>query len=291
MPVSSFYGLQTSLRGLIAHQRMLDTTGHNIANASTDGYSRQRVNVSASAPLAVTTATGRGSLGSGVDVDSYTRVRDTFLDLQYRGQSSALANWSTTSDSLARVEDALQEPGTTGLSSVLSKFWDSWSALSNSPAEPAAKQAVAEAANEVSDTLKTVYGQIKLAKDQSLKAYQDLTEPASGSDPGGEIAQIAKQLATLNGSIKRLTAAGDSPNDLLDARDKLLDELSGYGQISVSDAGGGSINVSFVDTATAGLTYAVVSGDQSAWNGPPANDAWSPGGKLGALLTAGQNGG
>src|SRR3954453_4021232 len=140
MPVSSFYGLQTSLRGLIAQQRMLDTTGHNISNASTEGYSRQKVNVSASDALAVTTTGGRGSLGSGVDVDSFTRVRDTFLDLQYRGQNSSLSNWSEASDSLGRVEDALQEPGKTGLSTVLSQFWDSWSSLSSSPSEPAAKQ-------------------------------------------------------------------------------------------------------------------------------------------------------
>src|SRR5258705_2366727 len=99
MPISFFYGLQTSLRGLIAQQRMLDTTGHNIANASTDGYSRQKVNVSATDALNVTTANGRGSLGSGVDVDSYTRVRDTFLDLPYPGQNSSLSNCSENPDS------------------------------------------------------------------------------------------------------------------------------------------------------------------------------------------------
>jgi flagellar hook-associated protein 1 len=291
MAVSSFYGLQTSLRGLIAQQRLLDTTGHNIANASTDGYSRQKVNLSASDALPVTTATGRGSLGSGVDVDSYTRVRDTFLDLQYRGQNSNLANWTASSDALSRVEDALQEPSDNGLSHVLSQFWDSWSALSNSPSEPAAKQSVVEGAGAVADALKTVYGQIQLARDQSLQSYQQLAAPASGSDPGGEVAQIAKQIATLNGSIKRVTAAGDTPNDLLDARDKLLDELSGYGQISVSDSGQGAIDVAFVDTQTAGTTYSVVTGDTATWAGPPAGDAWSPGGKLGALLDAGRAGG
>jgi flagellar hook-associated protein 1 FlgK len=290
MPISSFYGLQTSLRGLIAQQRMLDTAGHNIANVSTDGYSRQRVNVSASDPLAVTTTSGQGHLGSGIDVDSYARVRDTFLDLQYRGQNSNLSNWSTASDSLGRVEDALQEPGKTGLSNVLSQFWDAWSSLSNSPSEPAAKQAVVEQAGAVADALKTTYSQIKLARDQSLQAYKDLAAPTSGTGAGGEVAQIASQIAAINGSIKKLQS-GDLPNDLLDARDKLLDQLSGFGQISVSDAGGGAIDVAFVDTATAGTTYAVVKGDQSAWNGPPAGDAWSPGGRLGALLTAGQAGG
>jgi flagellar hook-associated protein 1 FlgK len=291
MSISSFYGLQTSLRGLIAQQRLLDTTGHNIANVSTDGYSRQKANLSASDPLAVTTTIGRGSLGSGVDVDSYTRVRDTFLDLQYRGQNANGSNWTATADALSRVEDALQEPSDNGLSHVLSEFWDTWSSLSNSPSEPAAKQAVVEQAGAVADALRSAYDQIALTKSQSLQSYTDLSAPASGSDPGGEVAQIAKQVATLNASIKRLSAAGDMPNDLLDARDALLDQLSGFGQISVSDAGDGSVNVAFVDTAVAGTTYAVVTDEAATWAGPPAGDAWSPGGKLGGLLEAGRDGG
>ena len=84
MPISSFYGLQTSLRGLLAQQRMLDTAGHNIANASTQGYSRQEVNLIASPahliPAGGTAGGGLASLGSGVDVQNYRRVRDGFLD-------------------------------------------------------------------------------------------------------------------------------------------------------------------------------------------------------------------
>src|SRR5919202_1104193 len=81
MPISSFFGLQTSLRGLIAQQMALDTTGHNIANASTDGYSRQKVNLAASPALQVPTQGSinpTGHLGSGVDVTGYVRVRDKF---------------------------------------------------------------------------------------------------------------------------------------------------------------------------------------------------------------------
>ena len=94
MPISSFYGLQTSLRGLLAQQRMLDTAGHNIANASTQGYSRQEANAVASPahliPAGGTARGGLASLGSGVDVQSYRRVRDGFLDLQFRGQATNL---------------------------------------------------------------------------------------------------------------------------------------------------------------------------------------------------------
>src|SRR4051812_27041089 len=96
MAISSFYGMQTSLRGLIAQQRMLDTTGHNIANASTQGYSRQEAVLSAPAAMQVHPASGAASsshLGSGVDVDGFRRVRDQFLDAQYRGQNTSLSDW------------------------------------------------------------------------------------------------------------------------------------------------------------------------------------------------------
>src|SRR3954471_11192830 len=107
MPVSSFYGLQTSLRGLLAQQRSLDVTGHNIANVNTKGYSRQEATLVASPALFLPAATpqGAGSLGSGVDVQSYRRVRDQFLDLQYRGQASGLGNWQGRADTLQRAED------------------------------------------------------------------------------------------------------------------------------------------------------------------------------------------
>ncbi|HEX4752011.1 MAG TPA: flagellar basal body protein [Solirubrobacterales bacterium] len=94
MSVSTFMGLQTALRGLIAQQDALDTTGHNIANANTVGYSRQEVDMSASQALEIVTGStnGNGSaeLGTGVDVDGVTRARDRFLDLQYRAQSMRL---------------------------------------------------------------------------------------------------------------------------------------------------------------------------------------------------------
>src|SRR4029453_15007352 len=108
MPISSFYGLQTSLRGLLAQQRLLDTTGHNIANASTQGYSRQEAVLAASPALQVPaggTANGAGAhLGSGVDVQAYRRVRDGFIDLQYRAQNTSLQDWTARSSALDQAE-------------------------------------------------------------------------------------------------------------------------------------------------------------------------------------------
>ena len=87
MPISSFHSLQTTLRGLLAHQRAIDVTGHNIANADTEGYSRQEAILSPTAPLRIPAGTTIGApadLGTGVDAVAYRRMRDTFLDLQYR---------------------------------------------------------------------------------------------------------------------------------------------------------------------------------------------------------------
>ena len=95
----------------------------------------------------------------------------------------------------------------------------------------------------------------------------------------------------LNETIKRQKAGGDSPNDLLDQRDQLLDQLSSFGQISVESLDSGAVNVSFVDTASPGTTYSVVADSAATWAGPPAGDAWSPGGRAGGLLEAVRPGG
>jgi flagellar hook-associated protein 1 FlgK len=130
-----------------------------------------------------------------------------------------------------------------------------------------------------------------MVKSQSYAEYADLARPAGPGDSGGEVAQIAQSIAELNDTIKRYITTGDIPNDLLDQRDQLLDNLSEFGQVSVDAQADGTINVSFVDKVASGTTYPVVTGSTSTWAGPPAGDAWSPGGRLGGLLDASKPGG
>src|ERR1700709_1367054 len=106
MPISTFTGLQTSLRGLLAHQQAIDTTSHNVANANTDGYSRQDATMSATDAMHVVGGGngGVGSLGTGVTIEGYTRVRDAFLDLQYRAQNMQVGDQQTRSTQLDQVE-------------------------------------------------------------------------------------------------------------------------------------------------------------------------------------------
>jgi flagellar hook-associated protein 1 len=292
MAISSFYGLQTSLRGLLAQQRLLDTTGHNIANASTEGYSRQQAVLAASPALMVpagATSTGAGAmLGSGVDVQNYSRVRDQFLDVQYRGQNANLADWTAQAGALSNAEGALSEPSENGVNNQLQKFWNAWSSLANAPAGSAAssaKQALVSQGQALTEAVKSVGSQLQAVSQQSYAQYQGIVQV-----PGGQVDQIAKQVADLNKTISQLKTSGDEPNDLEDRRDQLLDQLSGLGQISVTNLSSGSLQVSFVDGST-GATYPVVDDQSAVWAGPPAQDNWSPGGQMGGLLTISKPGG
>jgi flagellar hook-associated protein 1 FlgK len=293
--ISSFYGLQTSLRGLLAHQRLLDTAGHNIANASTKGYSRQQVDLQAAPALEIPAGGivgGAGAhLGAGVDIVSYRRIRDQFVDLQYRAQNTNLGEWAARTKTLDRAELSLNEPGENGINEQLTQFWSAWQQLSGDAKNVSLKQNLAERTATLAASFQTVHDQIALTRDQAAAEYADLARPAGAGDPGGEIAQIARDIAELNDVVRRYITGGDVPNDLLDRRDVLLDQLSEFGQISVEEQADGTLNVSFVDKVTAGATYDVVTGTTATWAGPPAGNAWSPGGRLGGLLEASKPGG
>ncbi|MGZ4482662.1 MAG: flagellar basal body protein, partial [Gaiellales bacterium] len=124
MGISTFMGLETNLRGLLAQQQALDVTSHNIANASTAGYSRQTAVLVASPAYAMpgvsTAPAGAGQLGTGVDVAAYQRIRDSFLDVQYRAQSMLQGQAQANQDGLQQVQLAFNEqPTSTGLSGLL----------------------------------------------------------------------------------------------------------------------------------------------------------------------------
>src|SRR5215216_811578 len=155
MPISSFYGLQTSLRGLLAQQRALDTTGHNIANASTVGYSRQEAVLGAAPALQIPQGAVQGGagahIGSGVDVQAYRRIRDTFLDLQYRAQATRLGEATGKAEGLDRA-------------------------------------ALLEQADALTDAFGTVDAQLELVGQQAANEFATLTAP------GGEIEQIGREI-------------------------------------------------------------------------------------------------
>src|SRR3954452_21600383 len=187
-------GLPTSLGGLLAHQQAIDTTSHNVANANTEGYSRQEARLSATDAMKIVgTGNGNiGSLGTGVTVQQYTRIRDAFLDLQYRAQNMQVGDQQTRSTQLDQVELALSEPGDNGIASQLAKFWNGWADLSNSPDDIAARQSLIDQAKNLSASFKTVDAQLTTVDTQATAEYAAITGPA------GDVQAIATEIATLN---------------------------------------------------------------------------------------------
>jgi flagellar hook-associated protein 1 FlgK len=271
MPISTFMGLQTSLRGLLAEQRALDVTSHNIANANTEGYSRQEAMLQTADALALPPV---GQIGTGVDVAGYRRIRDGFLDLQYRTQAMQVGAGMTRADALDQAELRLAEPSDNGIAARLNSFWGAWSDLANTPDSGAARQALVADAQTLVGSINDLDAGLKTVSGQAADALTALT------GNGGELQQLGRELAGLNGAIKDAQSVGGQPNDLLDRRDLLLDKLSGLAQVSVSDNGTGSIRITLGGAATPLVDGSTLTWPAPAWTTSPGG----PGGKIGALM-------
>jgi flagellar hook-associated protein 1 len=250
MPIPSYSGLNTALSGLEAAQAAIDTTGQNIANANTPGYSRQRVVQTDRTPLtipALSSITGNGSqVGLGVDITNISRVRDQFLDSSYRDQNTQTSGNNTASTLLGQVDAALDEPSGSGLSTALNKFWTAMSGLQNDPTNQGAMSAVLGAGQTVAENLNTLSGELSTLKSQVTGQYTTLTDPTTGP-----VATDANQIAALNVKIAQAQTSGLDANALLDQRDQLVDDLSQYSNVYVTQQSSGMINVSFGNAATA----------------------------------------
>jgi flagellar hook-associated protein 1 len=185
MSIPTLQGLQTALSGLIAEQTALDTTGNNIANANTEGYSRESVLLEPNAPLpipALSTQTGQGAqLGTGVNAAAITRIRNEYLNVQYRAQNNALSGASTRAEVLEQAQNAFGEPSSGGLASQLSKFWTAWSSLANAPASEEAKQGVLAAGQQLADTFNELSAQLSSISRTAGEQYKAL------AGAGGEV--------------------------------------------------------------------------------------------------------
>lgn len=238
--VSTFHGLELGKRGLFAGQTGIATTGHNIANANTKGYSRQQVNLTTSPAVDVWTSgeVNPSQLGSGVSLESITRVRDRFLDQQYREHSRTLGEWSVKQDTLAQLESVINEPSETGLRSVMDQFWGAWQDLANNPDSLSARAVIKESAQAFVDTSQLIDRSMTLLKND---LSNQLTAKINDAN------SYLKQITELNNSIKRV---GTQANDLLDQRDMYVAELSKLVPITVDEQSNGMYNLSLSSDGT-----------------------------------------
>jgi flagellar hook-associated protein 1 FlgK len=278
---STFATLNLANRALVSQQLALDVTAHNIANANTDGFTRQAAEMQASVPFTVTGTTRPqqpAQLGTGVDVVNIKRFRDGFLDLQYRNEQQVLGQWEATHAALGRLEQSLNEPSEQGLGAALSAFWNDWSGLANNPESQAYRKALVESAQ----TLTTQMNNLHNAWDTQ---QHDLDRQVGLRVK--DINNLTTRIARLNDEIVKVTGAGDQPNDLRDQRDVLIDQLSKIVNITYREGENGAVTVNIGGrTAVFGnesfnLTVVRDAGDpdsfsQVAWEDQARLDAGDP---------------
>jgi flagellar hook-associated protein 1 len=230
---STFHGLETARRGMFTQQSALQTTGHNIANANTPGYTRQRVNFEQTEPYPAA-ARNRpnlpGQMGTGVKAGSIQRVREGFLDTQFRSENNKFGFWNARSEALEKMEDIMNEPSDNGLAKTMDRFWQSLQDLSVNPEDSGARSvvrqrglAVAETFNYLSNSLSTIQGDLKAQAELATK----------------EVKSILTQINNINTQIKEIEPHGYLPNDLYDERDVLVDQLSNLVNIKVTKSASG----------------------------------------------------
>jgi flagellar hook-associated protein 1 len=220
----------TSVSGLLAFQRALDVTSNNISNVATPGYSKENANFTERPGQAYSS----GYIGSGTEIESVTRSYDELLAGQVRSSQSSFSSFDTYATQASQIDNMLSDPKT-GLTVSLQNLINAYQTVANSPSTTAQRQALLSQANSVAQQMQNYNSQ--------LQTY------AGGIEQG--ISSAITQVNTLTGGIAKLNqqiaaglaSTGQTPNQLMDQRDQMLDQLSQYVSISTATQTDGSLNV------------------------------------------------
>lgn len=226
----SSIGINTGLKALLSARYMLDTIGHNIANANTPGYSRQRVQLGSALPIQL----GGLLIGGGVDAGRVQRSVDELLGRRIQGQHTLLGSLSTLRGGLSDLEALVSEPGENGLGSLLDGFFSSLSQLSTGPADPILRTSVVRS----TDALTARFRELSLALDAGASdAVADVSSRIS------EVNGLADEIVALNQKIGETESVGIPANDLRDRRDAALTRLAELVDVTTVDGPNGSVRV------------------------------------------------
>lgn len=209
-----------ALSALLSHQQSVQVNEHNVANVNTPGYRRQSAVLSAGPAVTLSNSyygTGIGQMGSGVYVSQIQRFAIDFYDSRYRAEKQESMKWSTERNILRLMESVMAETSTDGMLPKLDAFFKGWQALADNPTDMSVRRELLDSAKALASAINSRSIQI-----ESIRSEQDLAIKQRVQ----EINQLSSQIAGLNREIARVFSVGDSPNDLLDARDSALDRLS-----------------------------------------------------------------
>jgi flagellar hook-associated protein 1 FlgK len=227
-----FYGFNSAVKGLLASQRALYTVNHNIDNANTKGYSRQRVEQRATNPFLMP---GIGFLGTGTEITKVERVRDSFVDFKYWNEMGPTGEWEIKKNSLTEIEKLMGEPSDNSFRKYMDDFYSSLDEMSKNPSDTAFRNPVKENAmaftKHLNDTAKRLENMVK---DTETSIEMNVKKVNS----------LSSQIAGLNRQIYSAEIDGRTANDLRDRREVLVDELSKLVNINVNESSDGKYTVS-----------------------------------------------
>ncbi|MBR3747117.1 MAG: flagellar hook-associated protein FlgK [Selenomonadaceae bacterium] len=221
---STFTGLNTMVRGIFNNQISLDTTGHNITNAGTDGYSRQGVNSAATRCQEQSSLYGNVMVGTGVDALSIQRARNIYADIQYRNENPTQQYYKTLMNNYDKLETIFDDSRDLGIEAAMGKFYQSWVDLSTTASNASSRTQVIEHGRELTEIIQSSLEELQ---QQITSQYNDIREEV------GDVDQLMEEITSLNNQIIVQEITGAMANDLRDQRDVLTDELSKYLNINV----------------------------------------------------------
>ncbi len=217
-----FNSLNTSTKGLMAQQTALHTTGHNLSNINTPGFTRQRVDMQADRAFSFT---GVGQLGTGVRMQGVVRMINDHVSKQIRTENSTLNRFAEKADVIDQLEVIFNEPSDTGLNFNISEMFDAFQELSKNPESLNAKTVTVEKLKTLTETLNHMANQIERLEKETHDAIDKNVLDFNSKVEG---------LKTLNKQIFNISIKGQVPNDLLDQRDLMLKELSAIGEVDLN---------------------------------------------------------
>lgn len=214
--------LEIARRALLAQQYGMNVTGHNIANASTPGYSRQRASFTTTSP----SESAAGLLGTGVVVQSVERLRNRFIDQQIRSSNDALGMAGIEYQLLSQIEATFNEPSATGLNGALTTFFTSWQTLSTHPEDTVTRNTLLTDATTLTHTFHRMHKEMSTLRGSLRDELQTKLD---------RINTLTAEIADLNVKVTASTVAGQNTGDLKDMLGGKIDELSQLANITVNE--------------------------------------------------------
>jgi flagellar hook-associated protein 1 FlgK len=224
---STFTGIEMGKRSVVTHAKGLSTVGHNIMNAATEGYSRQRVEMSPFEPIFVpglNREESAGQMGQGVVATQINRIHDSILEGRIVKQSSGKGYWDVRDSYILMAEQVYNEPSEISVRSLMDKFWESWQEMAMRPEDRASRLAVLERGESLMSGIHRRYEGLKEIREMLEQDIQVTVDRVNA---------LSTDIAGLNREILKVEAMGDNPNDLLDRRDLLVRKLADIVDITV----------------------------------------------------------